>query len=256
MRTPSLIGLGAAAMLVSACVPPGVGSHAHAKLKPVARLTCPHDQGKLNLASASQDGRACDYAGPDGAQIHLSLLDTGGQPDVVLTKVETDLRTLVPPAPPKPPAAPSPPSPPAPPTPPGGKHNDVHIDLPGVSIHAGDENARIRVAGISIDADDRSNTVHMEGGHMPFHHGQFTIDANDNGAIIRTRRVGPDVNETLILAADQPGPEGWRAVGYQARGPRAGPLVVAVVKMKADDHDRHDEMFDDVQSLVKKSAGG
>ena len=253
MRTAILIGLGASALLVSACVPPGVESHAHARLKPVARLTCPHDQGRLNLANAATDGRSCDYAGPDGAQIHLSLLEVAGEPDAALSKVETDLKALVPPPPPKPPTPPEPPSPPAPPY---DKHNDVHIDLPGVSIHAGDQNAKIRVAGISIDADDRSNSVHMEGGHMPFHHGQFTVDANDNGAIIRTRRVGPDISETLILAADQPGPEGWRAVGYQARGPRSGPLVLAVVKMKGDDHDGHDQMFDDVQSLVKKSAGG
>ena len=126
---------------------------------------------------------------------------------------------------------------------------------PGTEFAGGDDHRGYALTA-PLNADDRSNTVHMEGGHMPFHHGQFTVDANDNGAIIRTRRLGPDVGETLILASDQPGPDGWRAVGYEARGPRSGPLVLAVVKMKADDHDVHDQMFDDVQSLVKKSAGG
>ena len=62
----------------------------------------------------------------------------------------------------------------------------MNISLPGIQIHANDDKANIRVAGIHIDADDRTDSAHISGGHgFMGHRGQFTIDANDSGAIIQ-----------------------------------------------------------------------
>ena len=44
------------------------------------------------------------------------------------------------------------------------------------------------------------------------------------------------------------------AVGYDARGPKAGPLAIAVVKAKGDDG--NDDVFDDAKALVKHNVGG
>jgi hypothetical protein len=56
---------------------------------------------------------------------------------------------------------------------------------------------------------------------------------------------------TYILARDNL-KDGWRAVGYEAGGPKAGPITVAVVKSKAGD--RHD-VLDDVKRLVRRNSG-
>ena len=98
------------------------------------------------------------------------------------------------------------------------------------------------------------DSVHIQGGDGPFHrHGKFTVDADNGAAIIRARSGGPDVRSTLIIAAETPGPQGWRAVGYEATGPRGGPLVVATVKVKSD---QHDDAFDDAKRLVSRAARG
>jgi len=182
------------------------------------------------------------------------LIKVSTDPDSALESVETELKTLAPPpAPrPEPPATPEPPS--APTRSAEEDPKNVNIALPGVSIHAGEDKANISVGGLHIDADGESDSVHMQGGHGPFdRHGRFTVDANDGGAIIRSRAGGRDVRASLILASDHPGPQGWKVVGYEARGPRSGPLVVATVKIKSDEHD---DVFKDAKALVQRSAGG
>jgi hypothetical protein len=45
---------------------------------------------------------------------------------------------------------------------------------------------------------------------------------------------------------------GWRLVGYEARGPQGGPIVVATVRAK----DRNnDGVFDDAKDLVSLNVG-
>jgi hypothetical protein len=215
-------------------------------LKPISRLDCPASEGLLKLTNAAADGQTCAYTGDQGEDVQLKLVKVSDDPDKALDAIEADLKTVVP----MPPSEPSPP--PAPPAPghiaEGDQHN-VKIALPGLSIHAGEDKANIRVGGLHIDADDDNDQVHIEHGGRS----QFSVDANHGGAIIRARRAGPDVRSTLILATDSPGPEGWHVAGYEARGPRSGPLVVAIVKSKADEHDR---LFGDVKDLVRHSARG
>ena len=61
-----------------------------------------------------------------------------------------------------------------------------------------------------------------------------------------------NLDQTWMVATDAPGPAGWRSVGYVARGPLSGPLVVATVRSRAEHHHAHgnDVEFDDVRHLV------
>ncbi len=258
MKTAILVVTATSALALAACAPPYARHPPWAvHLRPIAKLDCPASQGALTRTSQSPDGKACAYAGDNGAQVQMTLVDTPNGPDAALASTEADLKTLLPP----PPASDAPKdvesesdTPPAPPPRPGDhKSDNVNIRLPGIMIHAGDEKANISIGGLHIDADDATNTVHMQSGHGFGHRGQFTIDANHGGAVIRATGGGPDVHATLILASDQTGPQGWHVVGYEALGPRSGPIVVATVKSKSDDHDT---VFEDVKSLVRKSAAG
>jgi hypothetical protein len=84
--------------------------------------------------------------------------------------------------------------------------------------------------------------------------GDTEIHATDDGAQIRQRKGGDGVRATLILASDK-ATSGYRVVGYEARGPKGGPLAVAVVKAKGRDGSDHD-IFEDMKTLVRHNVGG
>ena len=278
MKTFAVIALTACALSVAACVPPNARRY-HGSLQPVSRLACPPRQGDLGRTAAAADGQSCRYVASDGSEVELRLVKVAnGDPDVALAGVEAELQGLLPQAAPEAAsagvnasAAPSP-SPStaaaaaqaeadaqadaggAPSADRHSGHDQVDIHLPGLNIQADDDKAKVRIAGLDVDADDRTNNVRVVGGTGPFHpHGRYTIDANDRGAVIRARNSGPNVRATLIMASDEAGPQGWRAVGYQASGPRAGPLVVAVIRSKGDDHD---EVFEQAKRLAWRAARG
>lgn len=266
MKTAALIlaGASAAALCASlaACVPPNANRpHSSAHLKAVAKLDCPDSQGELTRTSASPDGKTCSYAMGNDVVVQLKLTPISGDLQATLSPIEADLHQMAHFEPPSSSALAASSEPPEPDDRDHdhdhGRNGDVNINLPGIHIHANDDGrANVNVGGIHVDADDKTNTAHIEGnrhGFMGHGGGNFTIDANDDGAIIRSRSMGPDVHESLILASDKPGPEGWRAVGYEAQGPRSGPLVVAVVQSKSGEHDR---LFEDVKALVRHTAGG
>jgi hypothetical protein len=263
MKMWALISIGSSALALAACVPPQARQPHFASLKPISRLDCPNSEGELTRTSVSADGTSCTYAAGDNVVVQLKLTSVSGDPQEALAPIEADLRkmaTFEPSAPPS--GAPAESS--APPASSwsdkdekddGGR--DVNINLPGLHIQAQDNGAaHINVAGIHIDADDKTNSAHIEGHHHGFMGhggGNFTVDANDSGAIIRSHSVGPNVRQDLILASEKPGPDGWRAVGYDAQGPKSGPLVVAIVQSKSDEHDR---LFGDVRRLVDRVARG
>jgi hypothetical protein len=249
MKTAFAVCLGASALTVTACVPP----HSHhpwgAGMKVVSSLECPSAQGQLKLKSEEADHKSCLYAGDDGSEVKLMLLPVSGDPDSVLSPIEAELKTQLP-EPPAPPASSAPPAASAP----TDGHKDVNISLPGISIHAVNDQANIRVGGLRIDADGPGDNVHVGGPGSPFTgRSGFSVDANNQGAVIRMQGHGPDVRSTLILASHTPGPQGWKVVGYDARGPRSGPLVVATVKSKADEAD---DAMGDAERLVLRSFRG
>ena len=66
--------------------------------------------------------------------------------------------------------------------------------------------------------------------------------------------AGDGVRATLILASDK-ATSGYRVVGYEARGPKGGPLAVATVKAKGRNGSDHD-IFEDMKTLVRHNVGG
>ena len=49
-------------------------------------------------------------------------------------------------------------------------------------------------------------------------------------------------------------PAGYRFVGYEAGGPKRGPITVAIVKSKSEGPDGGD-LYPDVKKLVRKNGG-
>ena len=238
-----------AALVLTACNPP----HPHAKgpLKAVSTLDCPESEGDLNRKSAAADGKSCVYAGEDGAQVTLTLVALDGKDArSALEPIEAQLKSEVPAI-----SAPSTPTPPAK----GGVEKDgdkVNIDLPGIHIHAnGDHHTDVDATGVHVEAHDGNGrdgdraTVRIGGGDGA----GVNINANDGGAQIRIEESGSGVRARYILASETAGPHGYKVVGYEARGPKEGPIVVATLLSKSDDHDalRHD-----IHKLIERNVGG
>jgi hypothetical protein len=233
-RAMLAISAAAATLALAACYPGYF--HRHGTYKAVTSLDCPQSQGDLTRQSAAADGKTCAYASPDGGQVTLRLISLEGtNADNALSPLEASLRSEVP-------------------TADAGSTKDegrVDIDLPGVHIHAsgneGDKDSgSVRIGrGVSVDA---SNTVVSEE-----RGGAVDIDAHDKGAEIRVNEGRNGSRRDFILASETPGPHGFKLAAYEARGPQGGPLVVASMLAKTDDHEH---LSHDVRQLVRLNVGG
>jgi len=248
MKILALALIGASAAALTACERPFPMAGHHRPLQPISQLNCPAALREFNRTDVSPDGKSCSYMGSNGAEVQLKLVSFSGDPDSALDPVEAQMKTMLPPQPPAPPPSSSEPA-----SAPGAGRDNVNINLPGISIHADDKNANVNVPGVHINADGQNNSVRINGGGEgpSGRGGQFTVNADDNGAVIRSRAFGPNVEQSLILASKVPGPQGWRTVGYEAVGPKSGPLVVADFQSRQDNHDL---IFDDVRALAWKAA--
>lgn len=227
-----LAGFGATVLLgLNGCMRPHA-RHLHGRPLIVAdRLNCPETQGRLIRVSAAPDGNSCEYR-RDNEEITLRRVPLNGQsPQDGLEPIEAALRPLLPPRGP----APSTPVSDA-----GANDKDsAHIDVPGVHIDAHGDKAEVRVMGVTIVADnDRANVNAGLGTN------KAVVNADKGGAEVRATEVDKvNANLVLILASEKPGPSGFRAVGYIARGPTSGPLIVAEFRSVKhqqgidDDHD-------------------
>ena len=130
----------------------------------------------------------------------------------------------------------------------------VDLDLPGIHVHTnGDGRAEVNAMGVHVDADDHGShhaVITTPGGPG---HDQVTVNADDGGARIEVHEKGSGIRSMFMLASDKPGPNGWKAVGFEARGPQGGPLVVASVLSKGD---HNQDLRDQARALVKHNVGG
>lgn len=247
--------------------------------KPVVRaaLDCPASSGDLTRTSMAADGKSCLYTTSGGDEVSLRLLPVSTTPQAALKPIEAELVAIAGPAGAGPEAA----EPPTPPTPPetatvagaetaaaakraadearmdaakGGVDVDSDSDKDD-SRPARNEHTHVDLPGIHIDADDDSDSAHVKVG-------MINVDAGENGATVRMSRDvrlrgQPFAREkdgfraTYIIANDGMG-GGYKAVGYEAGGPRTGPITVAVVKSKSGEHHG---VFDSVQKLVRRNGG-
>ena len=224
-----LLLAGVATLGLAACDHPDAKRQREARaLKVVSKLDCPERQGELKRTTAASDGLSCVYAS-DRAEVTLRLVAlNGGEPAAALAPLEAELEAILPDVET---------------TPPANTTEDVDIKLPGVSIQAGEQGAKVRAPGVEVNA--------VEGGGAEVRASKnLTVTTSDEGA----DRSRDGVSARYILASDTASGE-WKAVGYDARGPIGGPLVVGVVKVK-DREDGHSDVFDDVGDLIRHNVGG
>lgn len=223
-----LLLAGVATLGLAACDHPDAKRQRAARaLKVVSKLDCPERQGELKRTTAASDGLSCAYAA-DGTEVTLRLVTlTGGDPAAALAPIEAELKALLPDVKT---------------TPPAGASEDVDIKLPGVSIQAGDQGAKIRAPGVEVNAVDG-------GGAEVRASRNLTVTTSDDGK----DRSRDGISARYILASDAATGD-WKAVGYDARGPIGGPLVVGVVKVQKEG--RHNDVFEDVSDLIRHNVGG
>lgn len=212
-----------------------------APLKTVSALVCPEREGDLNRTAQAGDGKSCDYAGPGDETVHLSLLDLAGRsvPDA-LAPLKSELSGLVHVTTDGPVSVEASKDE-------GGDR--AKVDLPFLHVDAQGDKAKVKLFGFHIDADGEHATVHGGPGMR-----NAVVNAGPGGAQVVAEDVGKtNASMVYILAAETPGPSGYRAVGYVARGPVAGPLVVGEFKARSG---RHNDSHNDVDHLVDLNVKG
>jgi len=122
------------------------------------------------------------------------------------------------------------------------EHGDgtTHVNLPGIHITANDkdDSANVQVGPINIDAGGDGAKVHLG-----------PRDVRLRGEPMNLERRG--MRASFFYKGDDL-PDGYRFVGYEAGGPKAGPITVAIVKSKASDTSR---MGSGVTRLVRMNGG-
>jgi len=241
MNRIALLAAGCAVLALAACDHPDAGRQREARaLKVISKLDCPDKQGHLTRLSVAVDGLSCNY-GADGVEVSLRLVKLADSGAVgALTPIEDELRALMPAVEPKAAAAADADA---------GK-DDVDIRLPGVTIKAGNSGADVNVGGpdgAQINANNDGAEIRVQR--------NVEIDGKTVESETRRRKHGDDgVYSRFILASDK-ATDGWAVVGYEARGPKGGPLVVATLKAKRG-HDSDDDSFSDASDLVRHNVGG
>lgn len=245
MNRLMLLAAGAAVLGLAACDRPArveakTGNDNVDGLRTVSKLDCPEKQGELTRVSAAQDGLSCVYQSQN-AEVTLRLVAlTNGDARAALAPIETELKGIIPP-----PARSAGATASVSADSSGQGGGSADIDFPGLQIKADDGGARIRIGGIRIDADDGGAQVKVGD--------ETVINATDAGAEIRQNESeGDGIQQTYILASEE-ARNGYNVVGYEARGPKAGPLVVAVVRAR-ESRSQHD-LFDDMKDLVEHNVG-
>lgn len=271
MKSYALMSASALALTLAACGPqtPAVR----------AALDCPATQGDLTRTGVAADGKSCTYTAAGGVEVSLQLVSApGGDGQGALKAMETQLLAgRIAPAKAADGAAGSD----------AAKSTDavaseiaadVHAAV-AEAVHDATESGVDAVAsgernGIVIGEDDQGTAhVNLPGIHIVANEkdetasvkiGPLSVNAGGEGATVRVsrpvrlrgeqlRREKRGLRATFIYAGkDLPG--GYKFVGYEAGGPKAGPLTVAVVKSKDGDAEG-DELYPDVKKLVRLNGG-
>jgi hypothetical protein len=257
----------------------GCGSATRTSAAVTGRLDCPEHQGQLTRVSASPDGKSCAYRIGDHVEVSLQLTPVvGGDADATLAALEAQLKAETQPPGPASPADTAAPKA-ASPAPASADKSPDKADAEKTgewddqAIEA-KVNAKLREKGIDVTdstGDDETARVNMPGLHITAHGdkadvrvGPIHVDANGETATIRniqdvrmrgeafsTRKRG--IRAMFLLAGDNLG-NGYKYLGYDASGPRTGPLTIAVVKSKSSGG-FHGDIYGDVKRLVRRNGG-
>ncbi len=215
-----------------------------APLKAVAALDCPAIEGALTRTSRADDGRSCDYEGPVGETVRLKLVALDGRSaEEALEPSKAELRALVPFSTRR--------LRPIDRDEPGDR---ADIDLPFFHVHSVGDHADVKIFGVKVHSEGENADVqaHVGGTHTIVH-------ASSSGAEVTAEDVGR-TNASLIyvLASEKRSASGYKAAGYVARGPAAGPLVVGefrAVRRVDTQHGSHVDN-DDLDRLIDRNLKG
>lgn len=278
----------ALALMAAACDNPGTvrittssTSDSSGVLKVVDALQCPQTQGVLTRKGSARADGSCVYGGPRGSEVILQLVQLDGRsstealksfenrltsdlPEVVAeveaenarveaeaARAEADAARAEADASRAAAEAEAAAGDSAQVRMPGlrvdAQGDKATVRLPGMKIEADGDRANIRIGGLTIRADDKSSRVNVSS-----RDDTVNIDATDGAARIRTSSSGEAVRATFLMTGKEASASGWRTVGYEARGPVGGPIVVATVRSKDRDPDR---LFDAAKALVTLNVG-
>ena len=238
----------AAAALAAASVAGVAQAHVWpdgAPLRAPATLDCPANTGDLTRISQSADGQWCDYRGERGETVRLRLVPLRGlSPSEALAPTRAELHTLAP------------------------VYRDViaadyndgpgdraDIDVPFVHVHANGDQADVRLFGIfhivSRDHDADIDIGRGDGAHGRKH---TVVHAGLRGAEVIADEVGKtNASLVYVLAGNHRHASGYQAVGYIAKGPVAGPLVVAEFRSPVNSHRDSDGGHNDIDRLIDRN---
>jgi hypothetical protein len=234
-------------------------------LRVVEALQCPQTLGTLTRkGSATEQGTVCTYGGPRGAEVILHLVSLSGTDSTAALKAFEDrLSASLPQAVAGIRAQNSAQNSAAATAEATAAGDSASVKAPGVDIQAEGDKATVRLPGISIDADGEDASVNIGGFNVEANDAGANVDiqdggdsvsvqANDTATVVRTAAAGDATRANWILTDNRPSVEGWRLVGYEARGPAGGPIVVVTVRSK----DREGgDVFDDAKALVTLNVG-
>ncbi|HWQ85815.1 methyltransferase type 11 [Brevundimonas sp.] len=267
----------------------GENNDAKGVLKVVDALQCPQTMGSLTRkGSAQAGGTVCTYVGRKGAEVSLHLIPLDGEdPAEVLEAFETRLSGLLPAAVAQLKAAAdaekarvqadaaqaaadtaavaadaaagaadraAASADRATVRAPGvmidANGDDATVRLPGMHIETRGDQASVRIGGFHIDANDSDGSARVRGSSDGGD--SVSVNARNDAAEIRTSGGGDATRASWILTDNRDQESGWRLVGYEARGPVGGPLVVATVRSKDTNRGR---AFEDAKDLVTLNVG-
>ena len=255
--------LAASALSLAAC--------AREAPRAVTKLDCPSTEGELTRISIAADGKSCAYRSSDGAEVSLELTPITGTAQQTLAKIEADLRSTPGPMTPENEAAQADTGAkiaevaaakanvgavaaevarvhaeaaadaglPASASSKIGDAGGNRIDLPGVHVSESGDGANVRIGPLRVDADGEDTTVNIY------------RDVRMRGEALSREKRG--LRATFIYTGKDL-PAGYRYVGFEAGGPKGGPLTVAKVRSKRDT-ESGDKIYHDVQELVRRNGG-
>jgi len=238
-RTISL----AAVALAAASVAGAAQAHVRpdgTPLRAPATLDCPASTGDLTRISQSADGQWCDYRGDRGETVRLRLVPLRGlSPSEALAPTRAELHALVPVYRDAIPADYN-----------DGPGDRADVDVPFVHVHANGDQADVRLFGI-FHIVSRDHDADIDVGHGRKH---TVVHAGLRGAEVIADEVGKtNASLVYVLAGNHRHASGYQAVGYIAKGPVNGPLVVAEFRSPVNNHRDNDGGHHDIDRLIDRN---
>ncbi len=256
---------------------------------PRAALDCPAGQGELKRTAQAADGKSCTYTTAGGDEVILRLVPVTGGAYATLDKLEANLLAENEAAAKAAAAADGRAEANAAGKVETGATADTLAEArrvaeeaerdaagtdgaakksgasEGVDIRVNDEKVvvadnggatRINLPGIRIEADENDDSASIRIG--PLH-----VNANGDEARMQIRRdvrlkgealsrEKRGIRATFIIGERSAGSGSY--LGYEAGGPKTGPLTVAVIRGSGK-LDQGDEIYNDVKRLVRKNGG-